>query len=1002
MHRKHAVWLVAASLAFAITGRAEANGAYVEQPMLAKYLVTSATDSGDPTVPGTLSAAIESVNAGTAGGIDLEVSNISLSGALPNLTAQTVLIGSTVLSGTLSTTGINVQSGELDLGNGFGPTGSFTGSSGTVSAGPAITLADGTALQISTGSLAAGGTTTDANSTAGAAVVVNAPTTAATIVNLGTIIGGAGGIAGFYADGGNGINATGNLTLANSGTIAGGQGGGVSGAGGVGGTGINANAAGGSITLTNQSGGVIEGGVGGVIGSGDINGTGIAATGSVSIVNQSGASILADSTGLSGVNYSGGVAISAAAGASITNAGTIAGSGGQVQGYAINATGSTITNQSGGLIEGGNGTSGGAGATAITGYNLAVTNAGTIQGGRALAGAGAQADAIDFTGGINTLTLQVGSTITGNVVAAGASTLILGGGTAGSFDMSSIGAAAQYQGFTGFEVTGATWTLSGASGANLPVTIDGGTAIVTTNNALGTGNLTITGGGTLLLNADGGGVGSTASVQSGTLEVGDAGHPGATLSGAVDVFAGGTLIGHGRVAGNVNNGGDVHPGGSIGILSVAGNYTQSSAGTLTIEITPNVAAGPGVGYDQLAVAGTASLAGTLAVLDDAGTYTVGSRYTVLTAAGGRTGSFATVTTNPGFAAYVTPTVTYDANDVYFSLDPTPSTTTGGPPPLLNAGQQAPDMLTALTASVSAVGDAVLGDVCGPAAQHNAVPGQGCEARAQGHGNRTELWMSSIGGLGSASGAGAVSGFHNSDGGVLLGGGIGRGGLTLGLGAGYVATMLNFSDDSSATQNAALGFVYARYEAGPLHLGAMAAYGGGTVDGTRALPGTGLAASGNRGGTMAVVQTRAAYDIALGATTIEPRATLAYLHADQAGFTETGGNLLDLTYADSSADQWAGRLTARVIRHYSVGAWTLEPWVEAGVQEAFTGLGRTAYVTDGSYDANVAGVSPAPTSGLVGLGVEVAEKGFDLFLRYQGLFAANQNENAFSAGVAAHF
>ena len=36
---------------------------------------------------------------------------------------------------------------------------------------------------------------------------------------------------------------------------------------------------------------------------------------------------------------------------------------------------------------------------------------------------------------------------------------------------------------------------------------------------------------------------------------------------------------------------------------------------------------------------------------------------------------------------------------------------------------------------------------------------------------------------------------------------------LGLGGGYLATGLNFSDGSSASQNAGLGFVYGRYARG---------------------------------------------------------------------------------------------------------------------------------------------------------------------------------------------
>jgi len=170
-------------------------------------------------------------------------------------------------------------------------------------------------------------------------------------------------------------------------------------------------------------------------------------------------------------------------------------------------------------------------------------------------------------------------------------------------------------------------------------------------------------------------------------------------------------------------------------------------------ITPNVAAGASVGYDQLAVGGSASLAGTLAVLDDTGAYTVGGRYTILTAAGGRSGTFGTVSYDPIFANYISPVVSYDTNDVYLTLDPTASTS--GPPALFNSGQEDPDMLTALARTSGGVADTVLGDVCGAEARRNVTQGQGCVVHALTAGYHSELWMRGVGGLGDLSGGGSL-------------------------------------------------------------------------------------------------------------------------------------------------------------------------------------------------------------------------------------------------------
>ena len=381
-----------------------------------------------------------------------------------------------------------------------------------------------------------------------------------------------------------------------------------------------------------------------------------------------------------------------------------------------------------------------------------------------------------------------------------------------------------------------------------PWRFDRGDTLTFAGSISGAGALTQAGTGTLILNGISSGFTGGTTVNSGTLEVGDASNRGATLGGNVTVNSGATLRGHGTIDGNVElNTGTVYPGASIGILSMGGNYSQSSAGTLNIEITPNVAAGAGVGYDQLKVGGTANLAGTLGIVDDAGTYAVGSRYTILTSTGLRSGTFATVSYDPLFAAYITPEVSYDANDVYLILDPKT---------LPSGAQQVPDTLTSTVSAMEGVGDTVLGDVCGPAAQRTVTQGSGCVVRPLADGLHSEVWMRGLGGLGSLTGGGGRAGFNDSYSGVLVGAGIGQGGFVVGAGGGYLGTTVNLGDGTNASQSAGLGFVYGRYEQGPMRLGAMAAYGGGQVDGTRTLPSTGLTATGNRSANFGIVQARA--------------------------------------------------------------------------------------------------------------------------------------------------
>lgn len=111
----------------------------------------------------------------------------------------------------------------------------------------------------------------------------------------------------------------------------------------------------------------------------------------------------------------------------------------------------------------------------------------------------------------------------------------------------------------------------------------------------------------------------------------------------------GTLSGSGTIAGSVENtGGVVSPGASPGTLSLSGNYTQGAGGRLDVEI-----GGTGAGqFDVLAVGGSASLGGTVALIPSGGflsSAAVGDNVSFLTYGGTATGGFATTTVNPALA-----------------------------------------------------------------------------------------------------------------------------------------------------------------------------------------------------------------------------------------------------------------------------------------------------------------------------------------------------------------
>jgi hypothetical protein len=118
----------------------------------------------------------------------------------------------------------------------------------------------------------------------------------------------------------------------------------------------------------------------------------------------------------------------------------------------------------------------------------------------------------------------------------------------------------------------------------------------------GAGNLTKDGPTTLtLLGSSTALVGST-TVNSGTLLV-NGSQPGS----ATTVKNGATLGGTGAVGAVVTTSGTVSPGDGPGVLTVRGNVTLDQNSTFIAELNGPT---PGVGYDQLNVAGTVNLAGS--------------------------------------------------------------------------------------------------------------------------------------------------------------------------------------------------------------------------------------------------------------------------------------------------------------------------------------------------------------------------------------------------------
>lgn len=424
-----------------------------------------------------------------------------------------------------------------------------TGGAGAAGAQPSVYVGPPTGADIDGGGGGGGG-----GGAGGLALSANLVTAAGI-----TLTGGAGGAGadsnlqtqpGYVSGGGAGGGGQGGMglllttaggTVSNGATVHGGQGGdggaanlsrggvvggGYGGSGGDGGDGLVFASPGG--TLTNDQGASLTGGNGGVGGTGQQDGAG----------GSGGAGVRAD-------------------GISFVNNGTVSG------GHGAAATGSGTAGQ---------------GGVGVIGSDLGIVNSGSISGGRS--GTGVQADAVRFTGGVNRLELQAGSFLTGNAVAVagGSDTLALGGATDDRFDVSQIGAGAQYQNFAAFEKTGAsTWTLDGTQTGATPWTVRAGRLSIASDAALGaaSGPLTLDGGGlqttanlsstrNIVLGAGGGtlyAANITTATLSGTISGSGAltkEDTGIVRLNVVNQYTGGTVINGGMIAtgvtGSLSNG----------------------------------------------------------------------------------------------------------------------------------------------------------------------------------------------------------------------------------------------------------------------------------------------------------------------------------------------------------------------------------------------------------------------------------------------------------------
>ena len=662
------------------------------------------------------------------------------------------------------------------------------------------------------------------------------------------------------------------------------------------------------------------------------------------------------------------------------------------------------------------------------------TNGNNVSFAAALSGVGG----ITKAGG-GTLTLSVASSY-GGATNVNAGTLQAGAANAIAPMSAVTVAGGATLALNGFNQT--VGSLAGAGSVTLGtalLTAGGDNTSTTFSGAIsGTGGLTKNGTGVLNMTGANTYVGLT-TVNAGTLSV------NGSLAGAVALNSGALLSGTGRVGGLVSNGGTIAPGNSIGTLTVGGNFTQNG-GIYQVEVN---AAGQN---DRINATGSATLnGGTVQVLAQSGTYARNTTYTILNATGGLSGAYSGVTSN---FAFLTPSLSYDANNAYLLLfqsasafaagaqtpnqyavgtvlDQVNATATGDLNTVLNAlsalsTQQGPAALNAISGQQYA--DFGTTNLAGAALFMNTVGQQMALARGgAGGGQRQALaqacdveaceglspwsvWASALGGLGSVAGNGNSSTLTYNFGGAAAGIDYRLDPRFLvGLSAGYAAGnqwVDSFMGRGWTDTVSVIG--YGSFTNAGFYADALAGYAwsGNQMQRQIQFPGLQRTANGSAGANLFMGQIETGYRIGIfapAAASITPFARLQGSTVTQNAFSEWGAGSITLNVAQQTTNSLRTVFGADLAGAIPLGSErSLALDLRLGWLHEYADTGRpitAAFAGAPSNAFTVYGATPQRDAAVIGFsaGTTVAEA-TRLYLRYDGEISTGSSNHTLNLGL----
>lgn len=565
--------------------------------------------------------------------------------------------------------------------------------------------------------------------------------------------------------------------------------------------------------------------------------------------------------------------------------------------------------------------------------------------------------------------------------------------------------------------------------------VDQGTNASMANVINGSGTFTKSGTGTLTLTG--------ASLLSGatTVSAGKLAVDGSLAHSAITVEAGAILGGNGTVGKvTAQSGSTVIAGSTTGKLTVKGDAGFSSGSSFQVDVDATGKSG------RLVVEGKATISGgTVQVMAGSGTYEPQTQYTVLTAATGVFGQFASITTN---MAFLTPTLSYTSNAVNLSLDRNDikfsdvarsrnQFATGVAVEKFdnkhaiykaivkldeNGARKALDSLSGeMHGSVggmlaedsrflaNAANDrirAAFGDVVPAALPVMAYGPDGLEL-ADAATERLAFWSQAYGAWSNVSSDGNASGFDSTTGGFIAGADAAFGdNIRLGVFGGYSHS--SFDTDALKSNGSSDGYhvgVFAGGQWGAFGLRGGAAYSWNSVDTSRKVAFGGFSDSLTAEYDAATTQVfgEAGYRFERGDAIVEPFANLAYIDVRTDGFTEKGGPAA-LTASASTTETTFATLGVRASRDVVLGDAKATLRGMVGWRHAFgevTPLTSVAFAGGNAF--TIAGIPVARDAVVVEAGVDFdLSPAATLGLSYTGQLGGGAVDQSVKADLAVRF